>query len=133
MEQQRHEQEIQQLCSEFEKERASMTRKFETMHLLSKEQIQRRDSLEETFLDGFPLLVGNDSRKRIKREDSLCSLTIRIDGEGDSLHEEIPLQGSETDLHFALTQSGRISHRLLVKGTRRTTSADPSPIPVNRY
>jgi hypothetical protein len=49
------------------------------------EQVQRSDSLDESALQVFPLLGGNDPRHEIERENLLGTSRIAIDVESDAL------------------------------------------------
>src|SRR6202035_2359628 len=49
---------------------------------IAQKQIERGDALGQAALDEGPLVVGNDARQQVVRENSLGAFIITVDGEG---------------------------------------------------
>jgi hypothetical protein len=52
------------------------------------EQVQRRDSLDQTAFDFLPFVGGNNAGQEIKRENPFRSLVVAVDRESDALDQE---------------------------------------------
>ena len=52
------------------------------------EQVERRQALDETALDRFPLARRDDARQQVVGKDPLCALIVSVDREGHALMEE---------------------------------------------
>ncbi len=52
---------------------------------VAQEQIERRDALRQSALDGLPLGAGDDARQQIVREDALGAFVAAVNGERDAL------------------------------------------------
>jgi hypothetical protein len=57
------------------------------------EQIERRDSLDQSALDEFPFLRGNDARHEVERKHALRSARIAIHIERHALPQKCEVNG----------------------------------------